>query len=212
MSYPSEPGQSAAPATTSVGAALALGAGVAFAGAFVVGTVSGLTNYQSAYVSILLGWVVGLVVNRASREMPVAVAAGMLALAGSALASLIYIVIGLVRNLHVPLSSVLSNMQHVFPLVPPVIGWFGFLCWALSGVAAWATVRSRGRTLRRMSQPASLGQMSGGMSYRPLAGGSGSDARAMPDVQAMPDIQAMPGINTAPANRPPDGPGAPPPA
>jgi len=197
MAYPPEQTQSAVP-STSLGAAMALGAAVALGGAVVAGTFFGLTNYQSTYVSILFGWLVGLVVNRASRDMPMAVVAGALALAGSALASVIGIVIGLVKTVHVPLSVVLSNMAHVFPLVPRVIGVFGFLCWALSGLVAWATVRSRGRTLTRVRKPETLGQVPGGMTYRPLTGGSGSDIQAMPDIQAMTDTPPPDGLAAPP--------------
>jgi len=168
MAYPPEQADSAA-TSARLGAGVALGAAVALGGAIVAGTFFGLTNYQSTYVSILSGWLVGLVVNRAGRDMPMAVAAGALALAGSASASLIGIVIGLVKTFHVPPAVVLSNMAHVFPLVPRVIGGFGFLCWALSGLVAWATVRSRGRTLRRVRKPAPVAQMPGGMTHRPLA-------------------------------------------
>jgi hypothetical protein len=168
---------------------VALGAAVAFGGAVIVGTFFGLTNYQSTYLSIVLGWLVGLVVSRAGREMPAAVASGLLALAGSALGSLIGIIIGLVRTVHVPLSVVLSNLGRVISLVPHVIGGFGFLCWGVSGVVGWAIVRSRGRTLRRITQPINPGQTSGGMTYRPLAGGSGPATPAPGvDIQPMPDI------------------------
>lgn len=191
MSYP--PGYlkdgTSSTSSTSLGTAVALGAVVAFGGAIIVGAVFGLTNYQSAYLSIVVGWLVGLVVGRAGRDMPIAVAAGILALAGSALGSLLGIIIGLVKTVHVPLSVVLSNMGRVISLVPHVIGGFGFLCWALSGVVGFGIVRSRGgRTLRRIARPINPGQMSGGMTYRPLAGDSGPDVKASGvDVQPMPD-------------------------
>jgi hypothetical protein len=196
MVYPQAQGKSPAP-PASLGSALGLGAAVALGGAVAVGVFSGLTNYQSTYVSILLGWLVGLVVSRAGGDTPVAAAAGMLSLAGSAAGSLIFVIIGLVRTLHVPLSIVVSNINRVFPLVPHVIGWFGFLCWALSGVVGWATVRTRGRRRSKVPQPASLSQMSGGMTYQPLADGS--------DVGVMPDSQ--PPYGPAPYGPPGPGPG-----
>jgi hypothetical protein len=191
MSYPPgypNDGTSRA-SSASLGTAVALGAAVALGGSVIVGTIFGLTNYQSTYVSIVLGWLVGLVVSRAGREMTIAVAAGVLALAGSALGSLLGIIIGLVKTVHVPLWIVLSNMGRVISLVPHVIGGFGFVCWALSGVVGWAIVRSRGgRTLRRITQPVSPGQLSGGMTYRPLAGGSSPDIQASGvDIQPMSD-------------------------
>ena len=197
MAYPAEQAKSAV-TSASLGAGVSLGAAVALGGAVVVGTFFGLTNYQSTYVSILSGWLVGLVVNRAGRDMPMAVAAGALALTGSALASVIGIVIGLVKTFHVPLSVVLSNIAHVFPLMPRAIGGFGFLCWALSGLVAWATVRSRGRTLGRAPKPATLGQMPGGMTYRPLAGSSDSDIQAMPEIRSMTDTTPPDGLAAPP--------------
>jgi hypothetical protein len=165
-----------------LGAALGLGATVALGGAVILGTFSGLTNYQSTYGSILLGWLVGLVVRRTGGDTPLAAAAVMLSLAGSAAGSLILVMIGLVRTLHLPLAIVVSHISRVFSLVPHVIGWFGFLCWALSGVVGWATVRTRGRRLSNVRQLASLSQMSGGMTYQPLA--DRSDIGVNPDNPA----------------------------
>jgi hypothetical protein len=86
------------PQPTSLGLQLALGATIAMGGAVVVGVFGGLTTIQSTYVAILLGWLVGLVIRRTGARYDAAAAAGLLSLAGSALASVISGVIIIVRQ------------------------------------------------------------------------------------------------------------------
>jgi len=144
MSYPQAPVLSVPPPART-GAALALGAAVAVGGALIVGVFSGMTSIQSAKVAILLGWLVGLVVSRAGPALDAAAGAGILSVAASAAASVIGVIIVIVRLGHVPLAIVLDHLPRVISLMPHVIGWFGFVCWALAAVFGWATVRSRGR-------------------------------------------------------------------
>lgn len=124
-----------------VGAALAVGIAAAFGGAAVVGVFSGITGFQSAYAAILLGWIVGLAIGRAGRDTLVAGAATVLALAGSAAASVITVCIGAVRDGHVPAAIVAGHFWRAIPLLPHVTGWFGFACWALAAFVSWQTVR-----------------------------------------------------------------------
>jgi hypothetical protein len=125
--------------------ALAQGAGVAVACAFAVGVFSGLTRVQSAYVAILAGWLAGRTIHRGSRDLPAAVAAGIMALAGAALASVIAVSIRITVTAHLPYEIVAAHIARVIPLVPHFIGPFGFICWALAAVVGWLAVRSEGR-------------------------------------------------------------------
>jgi hypothetical protein len=127
------------------GAALALGCAAAIGGALAVGMFSGFTSIQSTYVAILLGWIVGLVVCRGGRDYAAAAGAVVLALAGSVAASVIAVCIMAVRDGHIPASIVALHFWHAIPLLPHVIGWFGFVCWALAAYVSWRTVRRRGR-------------------------------------------------------------------
>jgi hypothetical protein len=140
------------------GAALALGCAVAVGGAVAVGVFSGFTRIQSAYAAILIGWVIGLIGCRAGRDRPAAAGAVVLALAGSAAASVIAVCIMAVRDGHVPASIVAMHFWHAIPLLPHVIGWFGFVCWALAALVSWQTVRRRGRHRSLASSPATLEQ------------------------------------------------------
>jgi hypothetical protein len=144
MSYPQAPVLSAPPPART-GAALAVGAAVAVSGALIVGVFSGMTSIQSAKVAILLGWLVGLVVSRAGPALRAAAGAGILSAAACAAASVIGLIVVIVRTGHVPLAIVVDHLARVISLMPHVIGWFGFVCWALAAVFGWSTVRSRGR-------------------------------------------------------------------
>jgi hypothetical protein len=117
---------------------------------------SGLTSLQSAKVATLLGWVVGLVISRAGPGFKMAAGAGLLSLSASAGASMIGVIIVIVRTAHVPLAIVLAHLGLVMSVMPQAIGWFGFVCWALSAVAGWATVRANGRKHRAPVQTAPL--------------------------------------------------------
>ena len=143
-----------APAPRALGAAIAVGSAVAVACAVILGLIGGMTNHQFAYGAILLGVFVGQAVRRIRRDTQAAVAAALISLAGSAVASLIGLTMRLVRAVHIPLSVVLAHISTVISILPRAIGVFGFLCWALAAYAGWADVgrqpaggaRTRGET------------------------------------------------------------------
>jgi hypothetical protein len=144
MAYIPPPGAGApTPAPPGLGSVIAIGSAVAIGGAFAVGVFSGITGIQSAWAAILLGWLVGLAMRRSRCDLPTAIASASIALAGSALASLIAVTLRIVKEAHVPLTVVLDHMPLVAPAIPRDIGWFGFLCWALAAYLGWVTV-SRG--------------------------------------------------------------------
>jgi len=149
MSYPSVPAP-AARASLGLGVVLAQGAGVALGSACAVGVFSGLTRVQSAYVAILGGWLVGRTIHRGSRDMPAAAGAGVMALAGAALASVIAVSIRIMVTAHLPYEIVAAHIAKVIPLVPRFIGPFGFICWALAAMVGWLAVRSQGRARRAL--------------------------------------------------------------
>jgi hypothetical protein len=129
-----------APAPRALGAAIAMGSAVAVACAVIVGLIGGVTNRQFGYGAVLLGVFTGQAVRRVRRDTHAAVAAALISLAGSALASLIGITTRLVRAAHIPLSVVLAHVSAVISIVPRAIGPFGFVCWALAAYAGWADV------------------------------------------------------------------------
>jgi hypothetical protein len=138
------------PANRSLGLAIAAGAGVAIACALVVGLITGLADRQFLYAAVLLGLLVGLAMRQIRRDSQAAIAGGIISLAGSALASVIGLIVRLVKVGHVPLSYVLAHMPTVISNVPHIIGAFGFLCWALAAYVGWATAAGRGRRNRGM--------------------------------------------------------------
>lgn len=143
------------PASRGLGLAIAVGSAVAIACAFALGLIGGVTNTQFAYGAILLGVFTGQAIRRVRRDTQAAVAAGLISLAGSALASLIALTMRLVKALHIPLSTVLAHMPTVISILPHTIGWFGFLCWALSTFTGWVNVgRQRIRTAPMSGQTA----------------------------------------------------------
>jgi hypothetical protein len=147
------------PASRGLGLAIAVGSAVAVACAFALGLIGGLTNTQFAYGAILLGVFTGQAIRRVRRDTQAAVAAGLISLAGSALASLIAVTMRLVKAVHIPLSTVLAHMPAVSSILPHIIGWFGFLCWALSTFTGWASVgRQRIRTAPMSGQTAASDQ------------------------------------------------------
>lgn len=147
------------PAPRTLGLAIAVGSAVAIACAFALGLIAGMTNTQFAYGAILLGVFTGQAVRRVRRDTQAAVAAGLISLAGSALASLIAVTMRLVKALHIPLSTVLAHMPTVISILPHIIGWFGFLCWALSTFTGWVNVgRQQIRTAPMSGQTAPPGQ------------------------------------------------------
>jgi hypothetical protein len=164
------------PAPRTLGLAIAVGSAVAIACASAVGLLGGVTNTQFAYGAILLGVFTGQAVRRVRRDTPAAVAAGLISLAGSALASLIAVTMRLVEAVHIPLSTVLAHMPVVVSILPHIIGWFGFLCWALSAFTGWGSVgRQRIRTAPVSGQTAPPSQ--------DQAAGSGQQPDGPPGAQ-----------------------------
>ena len=190
MAYipPSEPGLPT-PTLPGLGSVIAIGSAVAVGCALVVGVFSGITGIQSAWAAILLGWLVGLAIHRSRSDASAAIAGASIALAGSALASLIAVTLRIVKEVHVPLAVVLAHLPQVIPAVPKDIGWFGFLCWALAAYLGWVTV-SRGE--RRPGSALPPATASGGPGQQPYGAWSG------PGEQ--------PGIYDPPASGPPANP------
>jgi hypothetical protein len=167
--------QAAVPGLRPLGLAIALGAAVAIACAFGLGLVVGMTNTQYAYGAILLGVFTGQAVRRIRRDTQAAVTAGLLSLAGSALASLIAITVGIVRTAHLPLALVLAHMPTVISLLPHVITTFGYLCWALATFTGFVNVGGLrpGRRARGQTIAAGQGQPGGPPGLPPDPSGSG---------------------------------------
>ena len=129
-----------APAPRGLGLAIAVGSAVAVACAVILGLIGGLANRQFAYGAVLLGVFVGQAVRRIRRDTQAAIAAALISLAGSALASLTGLTTRLVRAAHIPLPVVLAHISTVISILPRAIGPFGFLCWALAAYVGWADV------------------------------------------------------------------------
>ena len=136
--------QALAPAPRGLGQAIAVGSAVAIACAFAVGLIEAMANTQFAYAAILLGIIVGRSVRRIRCDTQAAIAAGLISLAGGALASLIGLTVHLVRAFHIPLPAMLTHLPTVISILPHAIGPFGFLCWALGAAAGWANGRGPG--------------------------------------------------------------------
>jgi hypothetical protein len=172
-----------APASRALGLTIAVGSAVAIGCAFALGLIGGVTNTQFAYGAILLGVFTGQAIRRIRRDTPAAIAAGLISLAGSALASLIALTIRLVKVLHVSLSIVLAHIPAVISVLPHVIGVFGFLCWALATFTGWVSVGRQRIQIAPMSgqtaapdqsQPAGSGQQPDSSSgAQPRRAGSG---------------------------------------
>jgi hypothetical protein len=150
-----------APDPRSIGQAIAAGAAVAVACAFVVGLIGGATNTQFAYGAVLIGFLAGLVMRKIRADAQTAIACAVVALIASALSSVIAFTLHVVKADQIPLSFVLGHESTVISDVPHYIGFFGFLCWALAAYVGWATAAGRGRRRRygRMrGAPAAAGQ------------------------------------------------------
>jgi hypothetical protein len=184
MAYipPPEPG-TPTPTPVSLASVIAIGTAVAIACAFAVGLFSGITRIESAWAAILLGWLVGLAIGRKRRDSPAAIGGAIIALAGSALASVIAVTMWIVKEAHVPLAVVLAHMPVVISAVPHGIGWFGFLCWALAAYLGWVTISRAGRQQNPVlptatasgdsgQQPGAWGLQSSGPPGNPVPGGS----------------------------------------
>ena len=166
----------AAPAPRGLGLAIAVGSAVAIGCAVILGLIGGLADRQFAYGAVLLGVFVGQAVRRIRRDTQAAIAAALISLAGSALASLTGLTTRLVRVVHIPLPVVLGHMSTVISILPRAIGVFGFVCWALAAYAGWADVgrqpaggvRTRGATAAAgQGQLDSPGQQPGGLPGTP---------------------------------------------
>ena len=172
-----------------LGLAIVVGSAVAVACAFILGLIGGLTNTQFAYGAILLGVFAGQAVRRIRRDTQAEIAAALISLAGSVLASLIGLTVRLVRAVHIPLPVVLAHISTVISILPRAIGAFGFLCWALAAYAGWVDVgRQRVRSARARGETAAVqqGQLYGtGQQPDDLPGAqpdqSGSGFAAPPD-------------------------------
>jgi hypothetical protein len=135
------PGAPGAPKPSrSLGLATGVGSAVAIACALVLGVLGGATDRQYLYGAVILGVLVGRAVRQIRRDTQAAVSAALISLAGGALASLIALTMHLVQAVHIPLSALLAHLSTVMSALPHVIGWFGFLCWALAAFTAWAGV------------------------------------------------------------------------
>src|SRR6516162_10927837 len=143
-----------APAPRGLGLAIAVGSAVAVACAVILGLIGGLANRQFAYGAGLLGVFVGQAVRRIRRDTQAAIAAALISLAGSALASRTGLTTRLVRAAHIPPPVLLAHISTVISILPRAMGVFGFVCWALAAYAGWADVgrqptggaRTRGAT------------------------------------------------------------------
>lgn len=184
MAYISPPLPAApAPAPRGLGLAIAVGSAVAIACAIILGLIGGLANRQFAYGAVLLGVFVGQAIRRIRRDTQAAIAAALISLAGSVLASLTGLTARLVRTVHIPLPVVLAHLPTVISILPRAIGVFGFVCWALAAYAGWADVgrqptggaRTPGETASvEQGQYYGPGQQAGGMpGARPDHSGSG---------------------------------------
>jgi hypothetical protein len=152
-----------------------VGSAAAIACAFALGVIGGVTNMQFAYGAVLLGVLTGQAVRRIRRDTQAAIAAGLISLAGSTLASLIAVTMRIVKTAHVPLAIVLAHMSTVISLLPHVIGAFGFFCWALATFTGFAGVGGIRPWERARRQPAAAGQdqPGGSPSAEPDPSGSG---------------------------------------
>ena len=171
MAYipPPEPG-APTPAPPGLASVIAIGSAVAVGCALAVGVFSGITGIQSAWAAILLGWLVGLAIGRSRCDSPAAIAGASIALAGSALASLIAVTLRIVKQVHVPLTLVLAHMPQVIRAVPKDIGWFGFVCWAIAAYLGWQTVARGERRPGPALPPATAAEGPGQQPYGAWSG------------------------------------------
>ncbi len=151
---PGVPGAAKPP--RSLGLVTGVGSAVAIACALVLGVLGAATNRQYLYGAVVLGVLVGRAVRQIRRDTQAAISAALISLAGGALASLIALTMHLAQAVHIPLSAVLAHLSTVISALPHVIGWFGFLCWALAACTAWAGVaRARSQDPRMHAEDSS---------------------------------------------------------
>jgi hypothetical protein len=186
---------------------IAIGSAVAIGSAFVVGVFGGITGIQSAWAAILLGWLVGLAIRRSRSDTPAAIAGASIALAGSALASLIAVTLRIVKEVHVPLAVVLAHIPQVIPAVPKDIGWFGFVCWALATCLGWETVARGERRHGPALPPATASGDPGQQPYGAWSGpgqqpGADDPPASGPPGNAVPGGSAQPGFGPDVKERP----------
>ena len=150
-----------APASRPIAQAIAAGAAVAIACAFIVGLIGGATNTQFAYGAVAIGWLAGLVMRKIRADAQTAIACGVISLIASAFSSVIALTLHIVKVAQIPSSYVLGHESTVISDVPHYIGFFGFLCWALAAYVGWVTAAGRGRRRgygRMRRAPAAAGQ------------------------------------------------------
>jgi hypothetical protein len=195
--------------------AIAAGAAVAVACAFVVGLIGGATNTQFAYGAVLIGFLAGLVMRKIRMDAQTAIAGAVVALIGSALSSVIALTLHVVKAGQIPLSFVLGHESTLISDVPHYIGFFGFLCWAIAAYVGWATASGRGRRRRygRMrGAPATAGQAPYGVApgQAPPYGAAPGQAPYGTGPGQAPPYGAAPGqapYGTGPGQAPPYGAG-----
>jgi hypothetical protein len=109
------------------------------AAAVAVGLFSGPTGIQSAYAAILLGWVVGRAIRRSRSDTPTAAGAGIIALTGSATATVVALTVRIMTVAHVPL-----DLADLPPQGPESIGeiLLGLACNLMDHLRRLFTVRS----------------------------------------------------------------------
>jgi hypothetical protein len=132
-----------------IGVAAAVGLAAAIGSGLVVGILSGLINSQFAYGAVLIGFAVGGTMRRFGRSQAMGLTSAVIAVAGSALSSVVAEITRLVNHFHIALSIVLSHLSIVFRALPHYIGFLGFLFWALGAYIGWATISGRNRASRR---------------------------------------------------------------
>ena len=146
----------------SIAVAIVVGIVVAIAGSVVWGLIAYLTKIEFSFLAIVIGIAVGLAMIRTSggvKNPALATASAIVAVFGCALGSLVAEVLVLVAN-RVPLTAVLANMNIVLRAYPHVVGFLGFLFWALAALYGYRAAlgmpiggRRSSRGIRTAAQP-----------------------------------------------------------
>jgi len=150
-----------AQAPRSIGLAIAVGAGVAVASAFIVGLITGAANTQFAIGAVLIGYLSGLAMRKVRADPRLAIPGAIAALIGSALSSVVALTVHVVKVAQIPASFVLGHESTIVSDIPHYIGFLGFVFWALAAYAGWSAASGRRgwRGYGRMrGAPAAAGQ------------------------------------------------------
>jgi hypothetical protein len=129
----------------SLGTAVLAGAGVAVAGAVVWGLIAYLTKYQLSLMAVFLGAAVGAVMFRVGgriRNPALAAAAGVLAILGCALGSLIAQILVLLSD-GIPGSLIMSHLNLVLRAYPSSVGALGLFFWAIAAIYGYRIALGR---------------------------------------------------------------------